>query len=239
MKQAAALSLALASCCCASACGGNGDLERGDGAQQSAPVLPAPSSSPPPAGSAPATIDESGELLLDDLSDADGRFVAASITGEWFTYSDGTSPITPPDHTGLPVVEGEAHVAGQGFSDWGAGLSAYFRSADLSQFGRLVLRARGSGTIVVELATPGSSPADEGGTCVGTGCFGHYSATLTLTDAYQDFDLSFGAFAQPSWAQPVPLSLAQVISINLVSKAAPGAPSSIDLWIDRLALHVP
>jgi hypothetical protein len=92
---------------------------------------------------------------------------------------------------------------------------------------------------VVELATPATSPADEGGTCVGTGCFGHFAATLQLTDAYQDFELPFASMAQPTWAQPAALSLAQVISINLVAKAAPGAPTNIDLWIDRLALHLP
>lgn len=224
--------LAVTSFVLVAACGGNGELSRAGLAEQGTPASMA-------GGTAPAAgIDASGELLLDDLSDSDGRFVAGSLAGEWFTYSDGTSPITPPDHTGLAVVEGEAHVAGQGFSDWGAGLSAYFRSADLSPFGRLVLRARGSGTIVVELATPGTSPAEEGGTCVGTGCFGHFAASLTLTDAYQDFELPFATMTQPSWAQPVALSLAQVISINFVSKATPGAPSDIDLWIDRLALRV-
>src|SRR5262245_41289997 len=89
----------------------------------------------PPSSGAPATastIDGNGELVLDDLSDGDARFAADSITGEWFTYSDKTSPITPPDHTGLNVVAGETHISGQGFSMWGAGLSAYFRSADLS-----------------------------------------------------------------------------------------------------------
>jgi hypothetical protein len=236
MRTLLARGFLFTSCWCAAACGGNGDLARDGVAQQGDPVLPAPSASTP----APAaTIDANGELLLDDLSDGDARFGAGAIAGEWFTYSDGTSPITPADHTGLVVVAGETHVLGQGFSDWGAGLSAYFRAADLSAFGRLVLRARGSGMIVIEVATPGTSPADEGGTCVGEGCFGHFATSLTLADAYQDFDLPFAAMAQPTWAQPVALSLGQVISINFVSKAAPGAPSSIDLWIDRLALHVP
>jgi hypothetical protein len=237
MARLTAFLLASTSVWLLAACGGNGELSRESLAQQGEPAMPAAST--PAVTVVPTTIDPSGELLLDDLSDSDGRFLAGGVVGEWFTYSDGTSPITPPDHTGLAVVDGAAHVAGQGFSDWGAGLSAYFRSADLSPFARLVLRARGSGTIVVELATPGTSPAEEGGTCVGTGCFGHFAATLTLTDVYQDFDFPFATMTQPSWAQPVALSLGQVISINFVAKAAPGAPSSIDLWIDRLALRVP
>jgi hypothetical protein len=177
-----------------------------------------------------------GQLLLDDLTDGDSTFGAAGISGEWFTYSDGSSTVTPADHTGLLVSDGEAHVFGQGFSDWGVGLSAYLRSADLSAFCQLKLRARGVGTLVIELATPATSPASEGGTCVGSGCFGHFASTIQLEPAYREFTIPFADLAQPSWAQPAQLSLAGVISFNLVAKAAPGAPVDIDLWVDRLAL---
>jgi hypothetical protein len=181
-------------------------------------------------------IDASGELLLDELADGTATFRAGSVSGEWFTYSDGTSPISPPDHTGLGPVEGEAHVAGQGFSDWGAGLSAYFRSTDLSAFCSVKLAARGSGVIVVELATPATSPANEGGTCVGQGCFGHFASSMTLGEEYQIFEIPFSSLLQPTWAQRAELSLSQVISINLVSKVS-GAPTSIDLFLRSIALQ--
>ncbi len=181
-------------------------------------------------------IDDNGELLLDELVDGDAVFLAGGVSGEWFTYSDGTGTLTPPDHMGLPAIGGEAHVVGEGFSDWGAGLSAYFRSTDLSPFSRLVLRARGSGELVVEVATPATSPAAEGGTCIGTGCFGHFSTSISLSPESQDFDLAFAELTQPTWAQPAELSLAGVISINLVAKVVAGS-ASIDLWMDRLALR--
>jgi hypothetical protein len=181
-------------------------------------------------------IDENGDLVLDDLADGDAVFLSAGIAGEWFTYSDGTSEIVPPDHTGLAVVDGEAHVSGQGFAMWGAGLSAYFRTADLSAFGSFKLRARGTGMLVVEVATPATSPAAEGGTCVGQGCFGHYSSVIQLGEVYQDFELAFGSLSQPSWAQPVELALDGVISINLVAKVTNG-PASIDVWLDQLSLR--
>jgi len=181
-------------------------------------------------------IDASGELLLDELADGVATFRAGPVSGEWFTYSDGTSPISPPDHTGLGPVDGEAHVSGQGFSDWGAGLSAYFRSTDLSAFCSLKLAARGSGVIVVELATPATSPADEGGTCVGQGCFGHFASSITLGEEYQTFEIAFSSLLQPSWAQRAELSLSQVISINLVSKVS-GAPTNIDLFLRSIALQ--
>jgi hypothetical protein len=212
------------------ACGGEGGRNRT--AEALSPELMTGSGAPDPSGG----IDANGELLLDELSDSDARFASGNISGEWFTYSDGTSAIVPPDHTGLATLDGEAHVSGAGFSDWGAGLSAYFTSADLSSFDGVRLRARGTGSIVVELATPATSPPGEGGTCLGAGCFGHFATNLQLNEAYQDFVIEFATLAQPSWAQPAELALDGVISLNLVAKVA-GGPASLDLWIDRLALH--
>jgi hypothetical protein len=214
-------------------CGGEGGRSRGETASAAA----LPTAAEASAAETGAGMAADGELLLDDLTDGDARFAAAGISGEWFTYSDGTSMVTPADHTGLVVTDGEAHVFGQRFSDWGVGLSAYLRSADLSAFCQLKLTLRGSGAIVVELATPATSPASEGGTCVGSGCFGHFAKTIQLEPTYQEFEIAFAELAQPSWAQPTQLSLAGVISFNLVTKAAPGAPVDIDLWVDRLALQ--
>jgi hypothetical protein len=214
----------------AAGCGGEGNDAR------SADALP-------PTGGAATTApgsgvpDADGEVLLDELDDSDALFAAGDVSGEWFTYSDGTSPITPPDHTGIGAVGGEAHVTGSGFSDWGAGLSAYFRSVDLTTFDGFRLRAKGAGSIVVELATPATSPPAEGGTCMGSGCFGHFATSIELGPDYRDYDITFAALEQPSWAQPAQLALDGVISLNLVAKGSAASPASIDLWVDRLALH--
>lgn len=205
------------------ACGGDGNEARSPDAMDPEPNA--------------GGIDANGELLLDDLDDNDALFTVGAVSGEWFTYSDGTSPITPPDHTGLAAVDGEAHVTGSGFSDWGAGLSAYFRSVDLTAFDSFRLRARGTGGIVIEVATPATSPPNEGGTCMGGGCFGHFATSIALGPDYVDYDIPFATLVQPSWAQPAQLSLDGVISLNLVTKATATTPGSIDLWIDRLALH--
>jgi len=212
------------------ACGGEGGRNRTTEALSPASMV----ASGAPDGS--GVIDENGELVLDDLSDSDARFTSGNISGEWFTYSDGTSAIAPPDHTGLATVDGEAHVSGAGFSDWGAGLSAYFKSVDLTAFDGVRVRARGQGSIVVELATPATSPPGEGGTCLGNGCFGHFATNLQLSEAYQDFVIPFATLAQPSWAQPAQLALDGVISLNLVAKVA-GGTANLELWVDRLALH--
>jgi hypothetical protein len=126
---------------------GSGDAERAAGALSPATAGGAAGSGSLPDAPAPGSgvPDENGELVLDELDDADAVFANGAISGEWFTYSDGTSPIVPPDHTGLGAIGGEAHVAGAGFSDWGAGLSAYFSSVDLTAFDGVRLRARGRG----------------------------------------------------------------------------------------------
>ena len=215
------------------ACGGEGGRSRaGEAVAPAVPSSSVGSLTPEGAGS----VAPSGELLLDDLSDGDAQFSAAGISGEWFTYSDGTAPLSPPGHTGLLVSSGETHVSGQGFADWGAGLSAYLRSADLTRFCSLKLTARGSGTIVIEVATPATSPLAEGGTCEGSGCFGHFATSIQLYPDYQQFVIDFARLAQPSWAQPAQLSLGGVISFNFVSKVS-GAPAVLDLWVDRLALQ--
>jgi hypothetical protein len=231
--------LVVASLCIASAgllcCGGEGGRSRQG--ESSSPVAGRPPSVAALAPEKPSGIDANGELVLDDLTDGDELFALAALSGEWFTYSDGTSTVTPPDHTGLIVSEGETHVVGQGFSGWGVGLSAYLGAADLAQFCSLKLRARGSGAIVLEVATPATSPPAEGGTCMGTGCFGHFASNLQLEEAYRDFDIAFASLLQPSWAQPAQLSLAGVISFNLVAKGSAATPANIDLWVDRLALQ--
>src|SRR3954470_15779734 len=81
-----------------SACAGEG------GRSREASVVPAAQPATGGGAAAPENAgapDANGELLLDDLSDGDAHFTAGSISGEWFTYSDGTSTVTPPDHTGL------------------------------------------------------------------------------------------------------------------------------------------
>lgn len=182
-----------------------------------------------------ATVDSNGELLLDTLEDGNDRFLAAGISGEWFSYSDGTSTIEPADHSGIGDTPGEVHVLGEGFSDWGAGLSAYFSSVDLAGYTGFKVRIKGTGTVRVEVATPETSPAGEGGTCEGDGCFGHYNANLELSEQYEDVTISFDSLTQPGWAQQVDLSLSGVISINFLAPAN-GAMADLDLWVDQLSL---
>lgn len=210
----------------------------------SSPVI-VPSAGAPVAMSPEAPLPPT-ELLLEDFSDGDARLSAPGFQGEWQTYSDGTGQVTPPEETPITPEGGVIQVAGSGFADWGVGLSLDFNRepgagtaqrgvVDLSDYRGLSLSASGSGVLAVELVTPATTGLDEGGTCTGDGCFGHFATTLVLSEAFESQELLFSSFTQPGWAQEATRDLSQVIGINLLARAE-GGPVSIDLGVERLAL---
>jgi endoglucanase len=206
-------------------------------------------------GATPLTpeVPQPMDVVLDDFDDNDGSFTSEGglsgnvFSGSWRTYSDGTSSVTPPVDTPIVPVAGVVHVTGSNFSTWGVGLSADLdtsagarRAVDLSAYRGLKVVARGTGSIDVELVIPATTGTDEvGGTCTaGQGCFGHYAATLTLSDAGSEQTLAFSAFRQPDWAAASPLDLSGVLAINFLSRVN-GGPVSIDLWLDAVSLAAP
>jgi endoglucanase len=186
-----------------------------------------------------------GELVLDELTDGDGQFTASGINGRWSTYSDGTSAITPPAMSAIVPTDGAIHVTGTGFADWGAGLGLDLSgegaatSVDLSRYVSLKVRAKGTGTITVEVATPLTTGSDEGGECTGDGCFGHYASTITLSADYKDHVVTFASMSQPSWGKTANRELTRVMGFNFLSRAEDGQSANIDLWVDRVALVPP
>lgn len=187
------------------------------------------------------------DVVLDDFDDNDGEISSAGFSGTWRTYSDGTGTVSPAVDTPIVPVDGAVQVSGSGFSTWGVGLSVDLdtssgqrQPADLSAFRGLKVRARGTGSVDVELVIPATTGTDEvGGTCSeAMGCFGHYAATLTLSADYAEETLLFGAFRQPDWAASAPLDLTGVLAINFLARSNGGA-ASIDLWVDSVALAAP
>jgi endoglucanase len=225
----------------------------GSGAQQQ-PVPAAPSAPPaaaPPASTPPVVAEMPPapmNFVLEDFADGDGRLSSSGFNGRWRVYSDGTGQVTPAVDADIVPMDGAVHVMGSNFSTWGVGLSVDLnnpsgtltgrQAVDLSKYRGLSVRAHGTGTITVELVTPATTGTEEGGTCTGDGCFGHYAAELTLGADYADKELPFSAFAQPSWGQPVSRDLTQVLSINFLSRVD-GGPAGIDLWLDGVSLLAP
>jgi endoglucanase len=198
-----------------------------------------------PAAAAPAPMD----FVLENFDDGDGELSSTGFSGSWRTYSDGTGAVTPAADTPVIPVDGAVHVTGSGFATWGVGLGVDLdtsggprRPVDLGDYRGLTIRARGTGSIDVELVIPATTGTDEvGGTCTaGMGCFGHYAATLALGAEYAEQTLLFSSFRQPEWAASSPLDLSQVLAINFLSRVGDG-PASIDLWLDSLSLaaHLP
>lgn len=199
-------------------------------------------------GGSSAALPPPMDVLLDDFNDGDAVISSAGFAGRWRTYSDGTSAVTPPVDTDLTPIEGAIHVAGSGFSTWGVGLTVDLNNpagqrqpADLGEHRGLKIRARGTGSVDVEIVMPATTGVDEaGGTCTAPeGCFGHYAASLVLSADYSEQLIQFSQLRQPEWASSTPLDLSQVLAINFLSRAGTDAPASMDLWVDSVSLAAP
>jgi hypothetical protein len=228
------------------------------GASNAGNLLPAlPGANDMPAGTTtntapaapPATAVSEAPLpmnvVLEDFADGDARLSSGSFAGSWRTYSDGTGQVTPPVNTDIVPVNGAVQVTGSGFGTWGVGLTVDLNNpagqrqpADLSAYRGLSIRARGTGTIAVELVTPATTGTAEGGSCTGETCFGHYAGSLVLGAEYADRELLFTSLSQPTWGQPVSLDLKQVLAINFLARAD-GGPVGIDLSLEGVTLLAP
>jgi len=249
-------------CSAPSDAGVNGDdalQPTGPGAGGTGAIAPDPGAAAAPGVTPPGASDTSNggtpgpevplpmDFVLDDFEDGNGDLSSEGFAGSWRTYSDGTGTVTPAVDSPIVPVEGAVYVSGSGFSTWGVGLSIDLdtssgqrQPADLSAYRGLKVRAKGTGTIDVELVIPATTGTDEaGGTCTAaTGCFGHYAATLTLSADYSEQTLQFSAFRQPDWAASSTLDLTGVLAINFLSRSNGGA-ASIDLYVDSVALAAP
>jgi len=252
--------VAVSSAACSAPPGAYG-AEREDtpsGATNAGSVLPGASganelpasdtTTPAPAAPPAAAVNEAPlpmNFVLEDFADGDGRLSSGSFAGSWHTYSDGTGQVTPPVDTDIVPVSGAVQVTGSGFATWGVGLSVDLnhpagqrQPADLSAYRGLSIRARGTGTLAVELVTPATTGTEEGGSCTGEGCFGHYAGSLVLGADYADRELLFTSLSQPSWGQPVALDLKQVLAINFLARVD-GGPVGIDLSLEGVTLLAP
>ncbi len=220
------------------ACGGEDASSPAAGDAEGSPSSDVGAISPDPdeAEGAPGSdVDENGELLIDDLEDGDDKFTLQGVEGEWFTYSDETAEVLPPPHMGVGDTPGELHVTGQGFSEWGVAVAAYFQYSDLSDFQGVKVRLKGSGQIRFELSTADTLPLDHDGTCE-EGCYGHFATLIDLPAEYEDVTILFSELAQPSWATAAEMSLERVGQVDFLSPGSAESPAAIDLWIDRLSL---
>lgn len=186
----------------------------------------------------------SGALLLDDFEDGDRFFSAGPIRGRWFLVSDSTTGTLSPatDDALVPTSAGangstrSLHVSGSGFSKWGAGvqgslnLSGCYVNAT-AQTG-VSLYARGTGTVLLSVATKQTTPTSDGGTCIGA-CYDNFATSFTLTSSWKPYQIPWSMLHQSGWGTATTFQPSQLNYLQLSFDAG----SSMDLYFDEVQLY--
>ena len=132
---------------------------------------------------------------------------------------------------GAPGSQYAGHMFGNGFAMWGAtlavSLSAYQCSYDASVYQGLRFSARGSGMVMVSIATASTVPIAEGGRCLSV-CYDNFRAPFTLSDNWVQYSVPWSFFAQGGWGTPAFFSPRELMYLEL----AFGTNVAFDLYID-------
>jgi hypothetical protein len=223
------------------ACGGEAEAE---------PVAPQQD----PDCEAPGIVDPT--LLIDDMEDGDSLVAAVGIrNGAWWIASDGTGTVTPAADQPTPperILGGRCEseyamrISGEGFTDWGAVMSATFRFTnavtpyDASPYRGITFWARvGEGNnSVIRAQVQDASTHLLGGICNPTSgapdeCYNAFGATLDPIDTeWRKFTLEFSALTQrEGWgyrAEAVTPTALYDLEWNLDPNR------TFDLWLDDI-----
>lgn len=193
--------------------------------------------------------------LIDNLEDGNGQLVAtATRNGSWWVVSDGTpaGTIQPPaDAAPSPERVPGGHcgsnyamrVTGQGFTDWGASLSAGFRytsqaeTIDASAFSGVMFWARTGDTHSsgVRVQFQDSSTRPEGGKCNATSgspdeCYNGFGTQLVPLDtSWRLYKLDFSRMTQRDFGYRADaLNTAELYALEWGFDAS----SIFDVWVD-------
>jgi len=220
---------------------------------ESEPAPPEPAETTDPNCEASGIIDPT--LLIDDLEDGDPLIaIVATRNGSWWVSTDGTDgTINPQAEQGPPaerILGGRCgsdyamHVAGAGFTGWGAVLSAGFRynataePIDATNYRGLSFYARKSDDTnsVIRMQLQDSSTYPEGGKCnidpeSPDACYNGFGTQLFgLTAEWQKYSFDFTELSQrPDWgyrADALDLTALFGLEFNLDPNRA------FDLWVD-------
>ena len=257
--------VALAAALGAVACGGSGsgDTAGGGGAGDSTSSTDAASTSTASttnstsnSTSTASTTTSSGSGgmaapgLIDDMEDKDGAILTTEgRQGFWYTYSDGTSTMTPVPNTTFtmgaitPPREAStsaAHMVGMGFTKYGAGMGFDLNAMgtmksgfDASTYSGVSFYARigkgASAALRVNISDKDTAP--EGGVCAADKCNDHFGTDITLTEDWKQYTVKFADLKQVGYGQAFPKFLTNAL---YGMAFAVGTKVSFDVWIDDL-----
>jgi polyhydroxybutyrate depolymerase len=134
------------------------------------------------------------------------------------------------------------HMTASGWRDWGAGFGVPFRTdvsgqrscaADASAFDGIRFRARGVGSVRVNVTTPALLPIAEEGTCdLGRACYDWPGAEVQLTPEWKTYELRFCGLSPVGWGRTtatVDRRRLHAVHFRLAEN------QSHDVWLDDLA----
>ncbi len=177
---------------------------------------------------------EAGELL-DDLE-------TEANWGEWRPYHDesgGTLTPYPTFAAEMSESSGYAvHLAGTGFSTWGAGIARTFDTgaACVPESSGIRFRAKGPGTLTLAASVTGVLPAEEGGTCTAD-CYNAHETRVTLTDQWADYEVPWTRLQQPEWGPRVTFAVGDVKELLFAVRTEDMTAGAFDFWIDDLTVY--
>lgn len=197
--------------------------------------------------------------VVDDMEGGTGSILPkAGRLGAWYTYNDATAgakqtPGVPFEPSALAPTRGEsafaAHMAGSGFTTWGAGMGFNFNDPgdgkggtaklayDASAYAGIAFWAKaGAGSTTslrVNISDKDTDPA--GAVCPAAKCSDHFGKNLNITTDWALYTLKFADLTQLGWGQAVPkFDPAAVYAVQF--QVAKG--TTFDIRIDDVALLV-
>lgn len=184
--------------------------------------------------------------MVDDLEDGDWKLLDGSARdGDWYLVSDGTgsAQLGPKRITGEPRRGSvfALHVAGSGFSAWGAGAGIDLHldriakakdSYDASRYQGISFWARAEKPLVLSVVFPDENTEPRWKRC--KVCNRHWYAKVPIRTYWERFDIEFDDLVLDGGAVPAPKSLDAARLVSLQFRTEPGP--AFDFWIDDLAL---
>lgn len=194
--------------------------------------------------------------LLDDFEDGDTILLdIADRYGEWSSDNGGTG-VTSVKGPILPTIfdpprgkqKHALFISGSGYSEeatFGASFGVDLQDPglqhkpalhDLSDYAGILIWAKGSGKLSVQVRTAKTTPVIDGGSCnIETEeCYGHYQTTFDLSSRWGPIPIRFDQLKQPDWATQVPLELTEALTIHFQNEPK---TSAFEVWIDEIGMY--